>query len=135
MSNFNDYNNYDNRGSRRGGNAVVLISVALVMLMLGALIGVVIYQGVDKQEQAVLGSEVTTQQPTATPEATPEPTPQATPESTVQAQLPAGTAVTTLSAFSDQIADVVAAALAGHGLTVTKKREKNGWVALEARLS
>ena len=110
MSNFNDYNNYDNRGSRRGGNAVVLISVALVMLMLGALIGVVIYQGVDKQEQAVLGSEVTTQQPTATPEATPEPTPQATPESTVQAQLPAGTAVTTLSAFSDQIADVVAAA-------------------------
>ena len=72
MSNFNDYNNYDNRGSRRGGNAVVLISVALVMLMLGALIGVVIYQGVDKQEQAVLGSEVTTQQPTATPEATPE---------------------------------------------------------------
>ena len=110
MSNFNEYNNYDNRGSRRGGNAVVLISVALVMLMLGALIGVVIYQGVDKQDQAVLGSEVATQQPTATPEATPEPTPQATPESTVQAQLPAGTAVTTLSAFSDQIADVVAAA-------------------------
>ena len=59
MSNFNDYNNYDNRGSRRGGNAVVLISVALVMLMLGALIGVVIYQGVDKQEQAVLGKELT----------------------------------------------------------------------------
>ena len=110
MSNFNEYNNYDNRGSRRGGNAVVLISVALVMLMLGALIGVVIYQGVDKKDQAVLGSEVATQQPTATPEATPEPTPQATPESTVQAQLPAGTAVTTLSAFSDQIADVVAAA-------------------------
>ena len=83
MSNFNDYNNYDNRGSRRGGNAVVLISVALVMLMLGALIGVVIYQGVDKQDQAVLGSEVTTQQPTQEP--TPEPTAQPTPETTPEA--------------------------------------------------
>ena len=31
--------------------------------------------------------------------------------------------------------DEVAAALAAHGLTVTKKREKNGWAALEARLS
>ena len=30
--------------------------------------------------------------------------------------------------------DEVAAALAAHGLTVTKKREKNGWAALEARL-
>ena len=32
-------------------------------------------------------------------------------------------------------AEEVAAALAVHGLTVTKKREKNGWAALEARLS
>ena len=110
MSNFNDYNNYDNRGSRRGGNAVVLISVALVMLMLGALIGVVIYQGVDKQDQAVLGSEVTTQQPTQepTPEPTAQPTPEVTPEPAVQTQQPSGTATTTLAAFSNQIADVVA---------------------------
>lgn len=39
------------------------------------------------------------------------------------------------SGIIDTRADEVAAALAGHGLTVTKKREKNGWVALEARLS
>ena len=107
MSNYNDYNHYDNR-SRRGGNAVVLVSVALVMLMLGALVGVVIYQGVNKQDQAVLGSEVTTQDPTVTPEATP--VPEATQAATPQTQPPAGVAGTSLSAFSNQIADVVAEA-------------------------
>ena len=38
------------------------------------------------------------------------------------------------SGIIDSRADEVAAALAVHGLTVTKKREKNGWAALEARL-
>ena len=38
------------------------------------------------------------------------------------------------SGIIDSRADEVAAALAAHGLTVTKKREKNGWAALEARL-
>ena len=38
------------------------------------------------------------------------------------------------SGIIDSRADEVAAALAVHGLTVTKKRKKNGWAALEARL-
>ena len=50
-------------------------------------------------------------------------------------QLLAKDGVFLCSGIIDTRADEVAAALAGHGLTVTKKREKNGWVALEARLS
>ena len=38
------------------------------------------------------------------------------------------------SGIIDSRTDEVAAALAARGLTVTKKREKNGWAALEARL-
>ncbi|GEM_PF-922100 len=56
MSNYNGYNNYDpnnynnynysnnNNRKHRGSNIVVILSVALVMLMLGGLIGVVVMQ-------------------------------------------------------------------------------------------
>ena len=50
-------------------------------------------------------------------------------------QLMAPDGVFLCSGIIDSRADEVAAALAVHGLTVTKKREKNGWAALEARLS
>ena len=49
-------------------------------------------------------------------------------------QLMAPDGVFLCSGIIDSRADEVAAALAAHGLTVTKKREKNGWAALEARL-
>ena len=49
-------------------------------------------------------------------------------------QLMAPGGVFLCSGIIDSRADEVAAALAVHGLTVTKKREKNGWAALEARL-
>ena len=49
-------------------------------------------------------------------------------------QLMAPDGVFLCSGIIDSRADEVAAALAVHGLTVTKKREKNGWAALEARL-
>ncbi len=39
------------------------------------------------------------------------------------------------SGIIDTRAHEVEAALARNGLTVTRKREKNGWVALEARLN
>ena len=49
-------------------------------------------------------------------------------------QLMAPDGVFLCSGVIDSRADEVAAALAAHGLTVTKRREKNGWAALEARL-
>ena len=108
MSNFNDYDYNSNRG-RRGGNAVVLISVALVMLMLGALVGVVVYQGVaGNQDQAVLGGEVqSTPEAETTAAPTPAETPQETPAATPEVQQPSQAAAGSLAAFSDQIADVV----------------------------
>jgi ribosomal protein L11 methyltransferase len=39
------------------------------------------------------------------------------------------------SGIIDTRAHEVEAALKKNGLTVTRKREKNGWVALEAKLS
>ena len=107
-TNYSNYNGYPNNpnnpndfsggGNRNGrhSNAVVIVSIALVMLILGGLLGVVIVQGMNSQ-QAQLGSEVT-----ATPEAT------ATPAPTQQAQAVSGGATTSLAALSDQIADVVA---------------------------
>ena len=94
-NNPNDFSGGGNRNGRRS-NAVVIVSIALVMLILGGLLGVVIVQGMNSQ-QAQLGSEVT-----ATPEAT------ATPAPTQQAQAVSGGATTSLAALSDQIADVVA---------------------------
>ncbi len=94
-NNPNDFSGGGNRNGRRS-NAVVIVSIALVMLILGGLLGVVIVQGMNSQ-QAQLGSEVT-----ATPEAT------ATPAPTQQAQAVSGGATTSLAALSNQIADVVA---------------------------
>lgn len=107
MSNFHDYNNYNNndykssKNERKGSNVVVLVSVALVMLMLGGLLGVIIVQGLNANPQTDL-------QATATPEATVQP--EATEEPLDEDALPVsgGSQTTTLAAFSDQIADVVA---------------------------
>ena len=60
-----DPNRNHHNNNRRGG-AVVIVSIALVMLILGGLLGVVLVQGL--QPDAQLGSEATaTPAPTATP--------------------------------------------------------------------
>ena len=123
MSNF-DYDNYNYGGGKKrgGGGFVVMISIALVMLLLGSLIGVVIYQGVDKDAPTSLEATTTpevTQEPPKfdnkpEPAVTPEPTPNAPAESPEGVKEPGeggGTVyLGSLSAFSDQIADVVEAA-------------------------
>ena len=118
MSNF-DFDNDNNGRKRGGGSFVVMISIALVMLLLGTLIGAVIYQGVDQNEtqlEATTTPEVT-EAPQATPDAAPEASPDATPEASAPAEQPEGvkepgqqggtTYLGDLAAFSDQIADVV----------------------------
>lgn len=104
MSNFHDYNNDggyygENRKRRHGGNAVVLVSVALVMLMLGGLVGAVAVRGIGGVQPA-LGGDTQTQAPVETNGAL-QPTPEAT-------QQPTSTSTTALAAFSNEIADVVA---------------------------
>ncbi|MGI5884202.1 MAG: hypothetical protein ACOX83_04445, partial [Candidatus Spyradocola sp.] len=89
-----------NHNGRHNSNAVVIVSIALVMLILGGLLGVAIMQGMNTSQQAQLGSEATT-----TPVETAEPT--AEPEATPEAQTVSGSATTSLAAFSEQIADVV----------------------------
>lgn len=104
MSNFNgyddnNYGNYNNQKKRRGG-AGVIISVALVMVILGGVIGAGVSMGIlNNQVQPALGGDTTTQ-PTQTADAviaTPQPTQQQVSTATVG----------TLAGFSEEIANVV----------------------------
>ena len=118
MSNFDNfnYNDYDS-GKRRGGGFVVVISIALVMLLLGALVGVVIFQGLNKDMDTMPEAETTPQvteapaaQTTPAPELTPVPTPAESPEGVKEGSAVETEYLGSLAAFSDQIADVVESA-------------------------
>ena len=126
MSNFDNFN--DNYGSnkRRGGGFVVMISIALVMLLIGSLLGVVLYQGVNKDGDVQLEASPTpgieaTPEAAQTPAAQQTPVPTPVPAQTAPAESPEGVKepgqqqadtvyMGSLAAFSDQIADVVESA-------------------------